>query len=91
VPLVAAHVADEKAGRDAEELIQGRHEVPRRQTVQMEQGSTSLIFEDLRHQGGRIAEETLLRSSVSSSTRLSFTRGDFTSTTPAEVVTSRGW
>jgi hypothetical protein len=45
----------------------------------------------LRHQGGRIAEENRLRSPVASSTRLSFTRGAFTSTTPAAVVTFRGW
>jgi hypothetical protein len=45
----------------------------------------------LRHQGGSIADENRLRSPVASSTRLSFTRGAFTSTVPAAVVTDLGW
>jgi hypothetical protein len=53
-------------------------------------GSTSLIFGDLRHQAGRIAEANRLRSPVTSSTRLSLTRGATTSTAPAEVSTRRG-
>ncbi len=57
----------------------------------IEQGSTSLIFGDLRHHGGRIAEENRLRSPVVSSTRLSLTRGAFTSTAPAAVVTFLAW
>jgi hypothetical protein len=44
----------------------------------------------LRHHGGRIAEENRLRSPVVSSMRLSFTRGAFTSTAPAAVVTDLG-
>lgn len=58
--------------------------------MQVEQRRTSLIFGDLQHQGGRIAEENRLRSPVSASTRLSCTRGAFTSTTPAAMVTVRG-
>lgn len=59
--------------------------------MQVEQGSTSLIFGDLRAQGGRITEENRLRLPVASSTRGSLTRGAFTSTVPAAVVTFRGW
>lgn len=59
--------------------------------MQVGSGSTSVIFGDLRHQGGRIAEENRLRSPVVSSTRLSFTLGAFTSITPAVVVTFLGW
>lgn len=52
-------------------------------------GSTSDTCSDLRAQAGRIAEENRLRSPVSGSIRLSFTRGAFTATAPAEVTTSR--
>ncbi len=54
-------------------------------------GNTSATRGDLRDQAGRIAEENRLRSPVPGSVRLSFTRGAFTSTTPAAVVTWRGW
>ncbi len=80
-----------ETGRAAPELLECGHEVAGGQTVQVEQGSTSLIFGDLRHHGGRIAEENRLRSPVLSSMRRSFTRGPFTSTGPAAVVTDRGW
>jgi hypothetical protein len=53
-------------------------------------GNTSVIFGDLRHHAGRIAEEeNLLRSPVVSSTRLSLTRDARTSTAPADVSTWR--
>jgi len=52
-------------------------------------GNTSLIFGDLRHHAGRIADENRLRSPASS-TRLSLTRGAATSTAPAAVSTRRG-
>jgi hypothetical protein len=52
-------------------------------------GNTSVIFGDLRHHAGRIAEENLLRSPVISSTRLSLTRGARTPTAPADVSTWR--
>ena len=42
-------------------------------------GSTSVIFGDLRHHAGRIAEANRCRSPVTSSTRLSLTRGAATS------------
>ena len=55
-------------------------------------GSTSVIFGLLRHHGGKIAEEKRLRSPVSGSVRLSFTRGTVTSTVPVTLIsTSRGW
>jgi hypothetical protein len=41
-----------------------------------------VIFGDLRHQAGKIAEVNRLRSRVTSSTRLSFTRGAITATGP---------
>jgi hypothetical protein len=50
-----------------------------------------VIFGDLRHHAGRMAEENRLRSPVISSIRLSLTRGATTSTAPAEVSTCRGW
>jgi hypothetical protein len=54
-------------------------------------GSTSVTFGVLRAHGGKIAEENRLRSPVTGSVRLSFTRGAVTSTAPALVRTSRGW
>ena len=53
-------------------------------------GNTSVIFGVLRHHGGRITEENRWRSPVSGSTRLSLTRGAWTSTAPELVSTSRG-
>ena len=53
-------------------------------------GSTSVILGVLRHHGGKIAEENRLRSPVTGSARLSFTRGTVISTAPALVSTSRG-
>jgi hypothetical protein len=52
-------------------------------------GSTSATRGDFRAQAGRIAEENRLRSPVTSSVRLSLTRGARTGTAPAAVVTSR--
>ncbi|GDY80246.1 hypothetical protein SAV31267_097310 [Streptomyces avermitilis] len=59
--------------------------------MQIEQGKHLADLRDLRHHGDRIAEENRLRSPVDSSTRLSFTRGAFTSTAPATVVTFLAW
>jgi hypothetical protein len=50
-----------------------------------------VIFGDLRHHAGRIAEANRLRCPLTSSTRLSLTRGASTSTAPAEVSTCRGF
>jgi hypothetical protein len=44
----------------------------------------------LRAHGGKIAEDNRIRSAVSGSARLSFTRGAITSTAPALVTTVRG-
>jgi len=52
-------------------------------------GNTSDTWVDLRAQAGRIADENLLRWPVSGSMRLSLTRGAFTVTAPAAVITSR--
>src|SRR3974377_1835445 len=52
-------------------------------------GSTSLTCGVLRAHGGRIAELNRIRSPVSGSARLSFTRGAVTSTAPALVSTVR--
>jgi hypothetical protein len=52
-------------------------------------GSTSATCGDLRSQAGRIAEENRCRSPVTSSVRLSLTRGCRTGTAPAAVATSR--
>jgi hypothetical protein len=54
-------------------------------------GSTSVTFGVLRAHGGKIAELNRLRSPVSGSVRLPFTRGTVTSTAPALVSTSRLW
>src|SRR4051795_11224678 len=54
-------------------------------------GSTSATRGDLRDQAGRIAEENRLRSPVTSSIRLSLTRGARTGTAPAAVMICRGW
>ena len=69
-------------GAGAEELLQRRHEVREDRPCRYSSGSTSVIFGDLRHHAGRIAEENRCRSPVSSSTRLSLTRGATTSTAP---------
>ena len=53
-------------------------------------GNTSLIFGDLRAQGGRIADENRLGSPVALSTRLSLTRGALSSTAPAHDQTPPG-
>lgn len=78
-------------GRTAKELLQRGHEVAGGQAVQIEQRQHLADLRALAAPGGRIAEENRLRSPVSSSTRLPFTRGAFTSTTPAAVVTFLGW
>ena len=52
-------------------------------------GSTSATRGDFLAHAGRIAEQNRLRSPVSSSMRLSLTRGARTGTAPAAVVTSR--
>jgi hypothetical protein len=44
-----------------------------------------------RHHGGKIADENRIRSPVTGSARLSFTRGTVTATAPALVSTSRLW
>jgi hypothetical protein len=53
-------------------------------------GSTSATCGDFLAHAGRIAEENRHRSPVSSSMRLSLTRGCRTGTAPATVATSRG-
>lgn len=58
-------------GRVAEELRK-RAKSPEDRPCRQSSGSTSLVFGDLRHQGGGIAEENRLRSPVASSTRLSW-------------------
>ena len=58
--------------------------------MQVERGSTSVIFGVLRAHGGKIAEENRIRSPVAGSVRLSLTRGAVTSTAPALVSTSLG-
>jgi hypothetical protein len=50
-------------------------------------GRTSVIFGDLRHHAGRITEANRRRSPLTSSTRLSLTRGARTSTAPEQVST----
>src|SRR5262249_32142268 len=50
-------------------------------------GSTSDTCGVLRAHGGKIAEENRIRSPVSGSVRLSFTRGAVTATAPALVST----
>ncbi len=52
-------------------------------------GNTSATRGDFRAHAGRIAEENRPRSPVTSSTRLSLTRGARTGTVPATVITSR--
>ena len=74
----------------AEELPERGHEVPRRQAVQVQRGSTSLICGVLRAHGGRIAELNRFRPPLAGSVRLSLTRGAVTSTAPALVSTVRG-
>ena len=54
-------------------------------------GNTSATRGLLRDQAGRIAEVNRRRSPVTSSVRLSLTRGCRTATAPAAVVTSRAW
>lgn len=61
LPLLgeAADRGRRQAGCGAENLLQGGPEVARGQAVQAERdGSASLIYGDLRHQGGKIAEST---------------------------------
>jgi hypothetical protein len=53
-------------------------------------GRTSAIFGVLRHHGGRIADENLIRSPLSGSIRRSLTRGAVTSTAPTLVRICRG-
>jgi hypothetical protein len=53
-------------------------------------GNTSATRGDFRDHAGRIAEENRFRSPVTSSTRLSLTRGCRIGVAPAAVVTSRG-
>ena len=57
--------------------------------MQYSSGSTSATRGDFRAHAGRIAEENRRRSPVSSSIRLSLTRGARTGSAPAAVVTSR--
>jgi hypothetical protein len=52
-------------------------------------GNTSLTCGDFLAHAGRIADENRIRCPVISSVRLSLTRGCFTGTTPAAVITSR--
>ena len=53
-------------------------------------GNTSATRGDFRDHAGKIAEANRFRCPVTSSTRLSLTRGCRTGTAPAAVVTSRG-
>jgi len=53
-------------------------------------GNTSATFGDFLAQAGRIAEENRCRLPVTSSVRLSLTRGARTGIAPAAVITSRG-
>ena len=57
--------------------------------MQIQQGNTSATRGLFRAHAGRIAEANRCRSPVTSSIRLSLTRGARTGTAPAAVVTSR--
>jgi hypothetical protein len=71
----------------ARELAQRGHEVPARQPVQVQQRQHLRHLRGLARHGGKIAELNRLRSPVTGSVRLSFTRGAVTSTAPAPVST----
>ena len=73
----------------AEQPIERRPEVAGRQPLRYRIGSTSVTFGDRRAYAGRILEENRWRSPVSSSTRLSFTRGARTGSVPEPTVTRR--
>ena len=93
LPLLAQPA--DRRGRQAggvlpEQILQRGTEVARRQAAQRYRiGSTSVTFGDRRAYAGRIFEENRRRSPVSSSARMSLTRGARIGTVPDPTVTLR--
>jgi hypothetical protein len=77
-------------GRRPQELLECGHEVARRQAVEIEQGQHLADLRGLAAPRRQDRGGEPLALAEASSTRLSFTRGAFTSTAPAAVVTFLG-
>jgi hypothetical protein len=90
LPGQPGHGRRREPGRAAEEVLQRRDKVAGRQAVQIEQRQRLGDLRRLAAPRRKDLGENRRRSPVVSSTRLSFTRGAFTSTGPAAVTTLRG-